>query len=167
MKKAGKKNYTPIRALKKAADYCVLQERCQQEIRSKLYEWGLFGEETEQCIAELISTGFINEERFAKAFAGGKFRIKKWGKIKIRNELKRKNISEYCINKGLREINDSDYTEALKEILLKKSKELKALPAGRQEKNMYKKMNRLASFVLQKGYESERVWNIVREMFIK
>lgn len=167
MKKAGKKVYTLNQALKKAADYCALQERCQQEIRTKLYDWGLFGEEVEQCIAELISTGFINEERFAKAFAGGKFRIKKWGKIKIKNELKRKKISEYCIKKGLQEINDSDYKTALKEILLKKSKELKALPAGRQEKNIYKKMNRLASFALQKGYESELVWIIIREMFNK
>lgn len=160
MKEAGKKFYTLTQALKKAADYCVLQERCQQEVRTKLYDWGLFGEEVEQCVAELISTGFINEERYAKAFAGGKFRIKKWGKVKIKNELKQKKISEYCINKGLREINDSDYKTALKEILLKKSKELK-------EKNQYKKMNRLASFALQKGYESELVWNIIREMFIK
>ncbi len=160
MKEAGKKNYTLTQALKKAANYCVLQERCQQEVRTKLYDWGLFGEEVEQCVAELISTGFINEERYAKAFAGGKFRIKKWGKVKIKNELKQKKISEYCINKGIREINDSDYKTALKEILLKKSKELK-------EKNQYKKMNRLASFALQKGYESELVWNIIREMFIK
>ncbi len=160
MKKAGEKVYTLTQALKKAAYLCALQERCQQEIRSKLYDWGLFGEEVEQCIAELISTGFINEERFARTFAGGKFRIKKWGKVKIKNELKQKKISEYCINKGLQEVNDSDYINTLKEILLKKSKELK-------EKNRYKKTNRLASFALQKGYESELVWDILREMFKK
>jgi regulatory protein len=159
MKEAGKKVYTPKQALQKAADYCALQERCQQDVRNKLYDWGLFGEEVEQCIAELISTGFINEERYAKAFAGGKFRIKKWGKIKIRNELKQKKISDYCINKGLQEVDGSEYADTLKEILKKKSKEIK-------EKNQYKKMNRIASFALQKGYENQMVWDVIREMFI-
>ena len=85
MKKAEKNIYTTSQALKKAADYCVVQERCQQEIRTKLYDWGIYNDDAEQVIAELISLGFINEERFAKAFAGGKFRMKKWGKLKIKN----------------------------------------------------------------------------------
>lgn len=158
MKEAGKKKYSPTQALKKAAYFCAIQERCHQEIRNKLFDWGLFSDQVEQCIAELISTGFINEERYAKAFAGGKFRIKKWGRVKIKNELKQKKISEYCINKGLQEIADADYGATLKEILLKKSKEIK-------EKNQYKKMNSLASYALQKGYEGEIVRNTLREMF--
>lgn len=160
MKEAGKKVITFSQALKKAADYCAIQERCQQDVRVKIRDWGLFGEEAEQCIAELISQGFINEERFAKAFAGGKFRIKKWGRIKIKTELKHKNISDYCINKGLREISSADYKKTLNDILLKKSKEIK-------EKNQYKRMNKIASYAIQKGYESGLVWDAIREMFMK
>ncbi|HNW97453.1 MAG TPA: regulatory protein RecX [Bacteroidales bacterium] len=157
MKKAEKNIYTTSQALKKAADYCVVQERCQQEIRTKLYDWGIYNDDAEQVIAELISLGFINEERFAKAFAGGKFRMKKWGKLKIKNELKRKNISDYCINKGLQEISHSEYLKALKEIVLKKSKEVK-------EKNSYKRMNRIISYAIQKGYENDLVWDIAKTM---
>lgn len=160
MDKDRKKVVTKSEALKKAAAYCALQERCQQEVREKLHTWNVFGVDAEQVIAELIPSGFINEERFAKAFAGGKFRIKKWGRIKIKTELKRKNISEYCINKGLKEIPDTEYKTILKEIILKKSKETK-------EKNRYRKLNKIASFAIQKGYESEFVWDVIREMFIK
>jgi regulatory protein len=160
MKDAGKKVYTFSQALKKAADYCAVQERCQQDVRIKIRDWGLFSEEAERCIAELISHGFINEERFAKAFAGGKFRIKKWGRQKIRMELKHKNISDYCINKGLREIDDREYCNVLKVILLKKS-------AEKREKNLYKKINKIASYAIQKGYETELVWDMIRKLFIK
>jgi regulatory protein len=99
--KKPKKKLTPNQALIKAQMSCAYQERCQQEIRDKLYEWGLHSNEVENIIADLISTNFLNEERFAKAFAGGKFRIKKWGKVKIKIELKKRKISDYCIRKGL------------------------------------------------------------------
>ncbi|NTW31098.1 MAG: RecX family transcriptional regulator, partial [Bacteroidetes bacterium] len=98
------KVYTKSEALKKAANYCAYQERCQQDIRNKLYQWGLHSQEVEDLIATLIGENFINEERFSKAFSSGKFHILKWGKIKIKNELKQRNISEYCIRKGLEEI---------------------------------------------------------------
>ena len=92
------------RILEKARKYCAFQERCHQELREKLYSWLLPEKSVEQIISELISEGFLNEERFAKAFSRGKFRIKRWGKNKITNELKRRNISEYSIRKGLKEI---------------------------------------------------------------
>jgi regulatory protein len=151
-----KKIFTPSQAFKKAADFCVYQERCHQEVRDRLYLWGLHREDVENIIARLISDGYINEERFAKTFAGGKFRIKKWGRVKIKKELKLKKISDYCINKGLAEIDESEYIKTLNEIIYKKSKEIK-------EKNKFKKFSRLRSFALSKGYESELVWEVVKE----
>src|ERR1700742_4248902 len=103
-----RKVYTAHEALVKAEAWCAYQERCQQEVRDKLYSWGLHNAEVEPVIAELISKNFLNEERFAKAFAGGKFRIKKWGRVNIRLELKRRKLSEYCIKKGLAEIDEDD-----------------------------------------------------------
>lgn len=160
MDKDRKKILTKSEALKKAAAWCAVQERCQQEVRGKLYSWNVFDMDAEQVIAELVSSGFVNEERFAKAYAGGKFRIKKWGRIKIKTELKRKNISDYCIRKGMQEINDKEYFMVMKELISKKEKIAR-------EKNYYRKMNKLASFVMQKGYESELVWDVIREMFIR
>lgn len=158
MKEKSPKTYTQKQALKKAADYCAVQERCQQEIRDKLYLWGLHRTDVENIIAELISEGYINEERFARAYSRGKFHIKKWGKIKIKLGLKRKNISDYCIRKGFEEIDHNEYVKTIKALIQKKSKEIK-------EKNTYKNLNRLASFVISKGYESELVWDILRERF--
>jgi regulatory protein len=150
-----KKIYTKDQALSKAMDYCAYQERCQQEVRDKLYYWGLHKDDVENLIAHLISEGYINEERFAKTFAGGKFRIKKWGKNKIINELKHRMISKYCINKALQEIDDSEYLKLLKQIITKKSKEIK-------EKNPFKKANKLALYCISRGYESELVWEILK-----
>ena len=158
MKEKSPKIYTVKQALKKAADYCAIQERSQQEMRNKLYLWGLYGNDVENIIALLISDGFINEERFAKAFTSGKFRIKKWGKIKIQIELKKKKISDYCIRKGFEEIDRNEYLKTLKYLIQKKSREVK-------EKNTYKKLSRLASYVISKGYESELVWDLLRNDF--
>lgn len=144
-------------AYKKACDYCAFQERCQQEVRDKLYLWGLHKDDAETIIAELISDGFINEERFARAFAGGKFRIKKWGRIKIVNELKQKNISDYCIRKALEEIDNRDYIRVLKEIIKKKTKK-------KTDGNKFKKFGKVAAYVVSRGYESEIVWEIIRDM---
>ena len=158
MEEKQKKVFTKNQALKKASDYCAFQERCQQEVRDKLYTWGLHKEDVENVIALLISDGFINEERFAKAFAGGKFRIKKWGRTKIKNELKLRKISEYCISKAMTEIDDREYSKLLKEIIDKKNKEVK-------EQNAYKKAGRIASYCISRGYESELVWDLIKDKF--
>src|SRR5688500_741234 len=100
-------------ALIKARNYCAYQERCQQEVRDKLYEWGLWPEAVENIIVELITDNFLNEERFATTFAGGKFRIKKWGRVKIKLELKKRKISEYCIKQAMKEIDEKDYLKTL------------------------------------------------------
>ena len=153
--KKPKKKLTPNQATIKAQLSCAYQERCQQEMRDKLYEWGLFSNDVENIIANLISDNFLNEERFAKAYAGGKFRIKKWGRIKIRIELKKRKISDYCIRKGMLEIEESDYLKILKEIIAKK---LKETPKGKIQIRNYK----AAQYAISRGFESDLVWEAIK-----
>lgn len=153
--KKQKKKLTPAQAIIKAQMACAYQERCQQEMRDKLYEWGLHSNDVENIIADLISNNFLNEERFAKAFAGGKFRIKKWGKVKIKIELKKRKLSDYCIRKGLEEIDDKAYIDTLKEVI---SKKLKENPKGKEHIRNYK----AAQYALSRGFESDLVWDLLR-----
>jgi len=153
--KKPKKKLTPNQATIKAQLSCAYQERCQQEMRDKLYEWGLFSNDVENIIANLISDNFLNEERFAKAYAGGKFRIKKWGRIKIRIELKKRKISDYCIRKGMLEIEESDYLKILNEIIAKK---LKEIPKGKIQIRNYK----AAQYAISRGFESDLVWEAIK-----
>lgn len=156
MKEPQKKYFTYNQVVQKAYHYCTYQERYHQEVRDKLYSWGLHKEEVESCIAHLITEGYLNEERFAKAFAGGKFRIKKWGKNKIINELKARNISSYCIQKAMLEINDEDYLQTLQQIINSKSKEIK-------ERNSLKKIHKMALYCISRGFESNMVWDILKK----
>jgi regulatory protein len=118
---------------------------------------GLRTNEVEELIVHLISERFLNEERFAKAFAGGKFRMKSWGRIKITNALESKGISAYCVKAGLAEIDNEDYTQKLRRILKKKEKEI-------TEENTYTKRNTLARYAIQKGFEPELVWSEVKQI---
>jgi len=145
-------------AIEKARKYCAFQERCQQEVRNKLYEWGLYSQLVEGIIAHLIAEGFINEERFANIFAGGKFRIKKWGKQKIMIELQKRKISDYSINKAIEAIENDDYEKTLEKTILKKAKELK-------EKDNFILKNKLAKYTISKGFESEIVWHFLNKKF--
>lgn len=144
--------------LVKAQRYCAYQERYQQEVRDKLYEWGLHSSDVEAIITELITTDFINEERYAKTYAGGKFRIKKWGRIKIKIELKKRKISDYCIRKAIEQIDDEAYIDTLTQLIQKKSKEVK-------EKNPEVKKHKVAKFAISKGFESDLVWDVVKDVF--
>ncbi len=155
--KKPKKKLTPNQATIKAQLSCAYQERCQQEMRDKLYEWGLHSNDVENIIANLISDNFLNEERFAKAFAGGKFRIKKWGRVKIKIELKKRKISDYCIKKGMQEIDDTDYIKTLKSILVKK---LKENPKGKEQVRNYK----AAQYAISRGYEGDLVWDEIKKI---
>ena len=139
----------------KAARYCAYQERSQKEVRNKLYDLGLYREEVEEVISELISENFINEERFAKAYAGGKFRIKKWGRTKITQGLKQHDISEYCIKKGLGEITEEDYHTTLSEVINRKSNQV-------LESNAFVKNNKIAKHVISRGFEPDLVWKILK-----
>ncbi len=143
------------RLLEKARKYCAIQERCHQEVRDKLYLWGLPEKSVEQIISELITEGFVSEERFAKAYARGKFRIKRWGRNKIIIELKKRNISEYSIKKGLKEIDEKEYCEILKNLVDRKSKEVK-------DKNQYTRNHKIATYVASKGYEPELIWELLK-----
>jgi regulatory protein len=147
--------------LQKAASYCAYQERTQDEVRRRLQQWNVYGEEADELIAELISLNYISEERFAKTYAGGKFRIKSWGKLKIRQELHRRGLSEYSIREGMDEIGDQTYTQSLKDLLSKK----KTLIAAK-EPDAFKLKQKLARFALAKGYESDLVWKTLEEVMI-
>lgn len=141
----------------KAAAYCAYQERTQEEVRSKLYDIGLYGDEAEELIAELISENFINEERFAKAYAGGKFRVNSWGKRKILAALQAKGLSKRCIEAGLSEIEDDAYEEKLEQLLKKKLASIK--------KDEIKTKHKLANYLITKGFETAMVWEKVHTYF--
>jgi regulatory protein len=145
----------PVQALEKAKGWCAYQERSQQEMRDKLYEWGLWKDAVESIIAELITSNFINEERFAKAYAGGKFRIKKWGKVKIRIELKRKGVTEYCIRKGLQEIDGDEYEKALYKIIEERARVTR-------DRNVLKRNYKIAQYAISRGYEPQLVWDALK-----
>lgn len=153
-----KKKYTPTQAKSKIAKYCAYQERCHQEVRDKLYSFGLYKDEVEQLIYELIQNNFLNEERFAIAYARGKFNYKKWGRNRIRQELKLRKISDFCIKKGLETIDDEVYENTLTELIEKKIASLKGIKG-------YQKNYKAAQFVMSKGYESELVWAIIKAKF--
>ncbi len=143
--------------LEKVRHYCSYQERCHSEVRNKLFELGARGLDLDNIIVRLIEDNFLNEERFAIAYAGGKFRQKKWGRIKITLELKARKISEYCIKKALKEIDEDDYIQTLDNIIYKKSGALKV-------KNTIAKKMKLATYGMSRGYEQDLVWSAVNRM---
>ena len=145
--------------LQKAASYCAYQERTQEEVRQRLKKWNVWGEESDEIIAELIAQNYLSEERFAKTYAGGKFRMKNWGRMKIKQELHRRGLSEYSIDKGMKEIGDKAYHESLKELLAKKK-----ILLERSETDKFKLKQKLVRFALGKGYESELIWKTIEEM---
>lgn len=146
-----KKTYTPHQAKLKAEAYCAYQERAQQEVRDKLYSYGLHTEDVESIIAELIVDNFLNEERFAEAYALGKFRVKGWGKIKIKQALKLKNVPEKIIKSALGKISPEEYEEKLDEIISKK------LKMDGEPKNIAQK-SKLIRYIQSKGFESDLIF---------
>ncbi|RYY31759.1 MAG: regulatory protein RecX, partial [Sphingobacteriaceae bacterium] len=134
-------------ALAKAERYCAYQERAQQEVRNKLYEWGVVGRVVEIVISRLITDNFLNEERFARQYARGKFNQKHWGKIKIKQGLKLKQVPDVLIKKALLSIDLDDYTHALEDLLSKKAAVLK-------EKDPYKRRYKLQQYAYGRGFEN-------------
>lgn len=141
----------------KAADYCVYQERSQQQVRDKLYDYGLHYDEVEDVLADLIIEGFISETRFAKAFAGGKFRVNGWGKRKIIQGLKQHKISENCIKIGLAEIPYEDYYNTLIKHAGKKFESLKG-------EKPYIIRGKLSQHLTMKGFEGELIREAISEL---
>jgi len=151
-----KKQLTTEQALQKLRHYCGYQERCHSEVKSKLYNLGIFKNEHDAIIATLIQEDYLNELRFAIAFAGGKFRLKQWGRVKIKYELKNKQLSDYCIKKALQQIKEDEYLAVLKKMAGEKFALLKDEPRLVRQK-------KTADYLLQKGFEMDLVKGVVGE----
>jgi regulatory protein len=143
--------------ISKLQHYCAYQERCHSEVKYKCLELGLHGEEVDEAIAELVSENFLNEERFAKAFAGGKFRSKQWGRKKILAELKQRQVSAYCIKKGMEEIDADDYEQTLTILATRKYESLRG-------EEPFKRKYKTVQHLLQKGYEQDLAQPIVEQI---
>lgn len=152
------KNIGTERALQKIKHFCSYQERSHQEVKDKLYSFGLYKNETESLLSQLIEENYLNEERYAIAFAGGKFRIRQWGRIKIKYELKLRGVSEYCIKKALASIGEADYAKTLEKLFEAKLKTLKT------EKNSIIKKQKTRSFLIQKGFEQELISGVMHKI---
>ncbi len=150
-----KKYFSKEEALQKGKQYCAYQERCHSEVKEKLYSFGMNKKEVDELLSELISENYLNEERFAIQYAGGKFRIKHWGKVKIKYSLKQKQVSEYCIKKALTAIDEREYNKTLEKLFDQKVKTLKA------EKNIFTKKRKLQDHLMQKGFESTLINNLI------
>jgi regulatory protein len=153
-----KTTLTPQQALQKLKHYCGYQERCHQEVKNKLYEYGLSPIDVDTCICTLIEENYLNEERFAIAYAGGKFRTKNWGKVKIKYHLAQKQISAYCIKKALAVIDEDDYLVTLEKEFEKK------LSTLRSEKNIFNKKRKLSDYLRQHGFESNLINDLMKKL---
>ena len=145
------------KALQKLQKYCAYQDRCHQEVRTKLIDLGIYGDDLENIIVLLIEDNFLNEERFAQSYARGKFRMKKWGRVRIKRELKQRKISDYCIRKGMAEIDNETYLNTLREILQKRQVQYAHLKPFEVRKKM-------ADHAIRRGYEVPLVWEMVKGM---
>ena len=141
------KNIGTERGLQKIKHFCAYQERSHYQVKEKLYSFGLYKKEVETILSQLIEENYLNEERYAIAFAGGKFRIKKWGRIKIRYELKQNKLSDYCIKVALKSIDEKEYEKTLRQLFEAKMKTL------RSEKNIFIKKQKALTHLMQKGFE--------------
>lgn len=144
-------------AKQKIYKYCAYQERTHAEVRNKLFEYGLASDDVDIVITQLIGEGYLNEERFARTFAGGKFRIKSWGRIKITHELEARGLTKNCINLGLKEIDENDYEKTLETILNKKA-------ANTSEPDAYRRRDKIAKHAIQKGFEPDLVWRLLKQL---
>ena len=150
------KQFTPEQAFQKLKQFCAYQERSHAEVKDKLYKLGVWKNKHDEILAKLIEENYLNEERFAIAFAGGKFRIKQWGRIKITYELKQKKVSDYCIKKALKQIDESDYLKMIDKLISSKIKSTKNLPLIQQKK-------KLVDYLVGKGFEWELVSSKIEE----
>ena len=152
-----KKFLTKEQALQKLKQYCTYQERSHYEVEQKLWGLGIRRAEQGEIISTLIEEDYLNEERFAKAFAGGKFRMKDWGRKKIYHALKEKQVSEYNIKKAMKEIDDEEYKKVLYELAEKKQASLK-------DEQYFVRKKKIMDYLLQKGYEADLVMKVVNEV---
>lgn len=152
------KNIGTEKAWQKIKHYCAYQERSHAETRDKLYSFGLYKHEVETLLTRLIEENYLNEERYAIAFAGGKFRMKQWGRVKIKYELQQNRVSSYCIKKAMTAIDEDDYQNTLQKLATAKLVTLKS------EKNIFVKKTKLRNYLMQKGFEPALVMEIVNRI---
>jgi len=142
-------------ALIKAEQFCAYQERSQQEVREKLYDMGMYPTGVESVISQLITSNFLNEERFAKAYAQGKFRMNGWGRIKIKQGLKFKRVPDKLINKALQLLDGDEYLSVLQKIIEKKQRQL-------HETDTLKRRYKLQQYAMSRGFESDLINDVLK-----
>ena len=150
--------YTVEEALAKLENYCVYRERCHKEVEQKLIEMNMIPQARERIILHLIEKNFLNEERFAKAYVRGKFRIKKWGKKRLVRELKLKGVSKYSIQMGLNEISEEEYLNTFIKLSESRFNAIK-------ETNKNKKKKKFFNFLVYRGWETHLIYKKMNELF--
>lgn len=150
------KRATPEQAFQLLKHFCGYRERCHEEVKEKLRSVGVWGADQEVLISKLIEGDYLNEERFARIYAGGKFRVNRWGRNRIRYELKQKRVSEYCIKKGLAEIDEEEYVSVLSRLAESKYKSLTGLKAIRRNKTI--------SYLMGRGFESDLIRSVLNSI---
>jgi len=151
-----KKHLTKEQALQKLKHFCAYQERSHSDVKEKLYKLGVWKKDHDEIITALIEEEYLNEERYAIAFAGGKFRIKNWGRVKIKYALKQKGVSEYCIKKALKQIDETEYKKILNKLAKEKYASLKADQfIVRKKKTM--------DYLMMKGFEMQLVKDVMEK----
>jgi regulatory protein len=152
-----KKSFTVDEIKRKIENYCVYQDRCHKEVEQKMYDFQLIPEARELILLSLMKDNFLNEERFSKSFARGKFRIKNWGKQRIIRELKFKDISAYNIKTALKEIDEDEYLKTIYRITENRNEVI-------TESNMHKRKKKLIDFLMRKGFENDLIFKTVNEI---
>lgn len=151
------RKYPPIETLDRIRVWCDMQERAHSDVRKKLRSWGVYGEEVEGIIAELIGGNYLNEERFATAFATGKFRIKKWGWRKIEAGLRQKGVSAYSMQAAKTAYEQEDHSKVLLNLLERKRATLR-------ETDSYAVRSKLLRYAASKGYSPEEVYKALEDL---
>lgn len=151
------KSFTVDEIKKKLEYYCAYQDRCHQEVEKKLRDFRLIPEAKEMILIHLIQNDFLNETRFAQSFARGKFRIKKWGRKRITQELKHRDITAYNIKLALKEIDEEEYYRTLEETALSKFSQLK-------DNNPYLKKQKLYQHLYRRGFESDLIQEVLKKI---
>jgi len=154
---ANQKAYLVQEATKKLEGYCAYQERCHKEVVNKLREIRMIPEAIDKIVVHLVENDYLNEERFAKSFARGKFTIKKWGRKRITLELKQRGISRFNIKTAIQEINQTAYLETFDALADKRLAQI-------TEKNLLKRRKKLADYLLYRGWESDLVYRKIKEL---
>ena len=152
-----KKSYSLNEAKKKLEYFCSYQERCHKEVEEKLKELGMIQSASQEIISQLIQEDYLNETRFAKSFARGKFRIKKWGKNRILKEFKFRNISDYNIKIGMQELTEPEYVDSFYNLFEKRKKSVEHLPIDEQKKKIY-------SYLSYRGWEHQKIYDALNQL---